>query len=63
MGSGHEASAGEHGGGTQITFESAWLKVPRTEALAAPVVRAVVRRGNQRALERLAALLRDRAAS
>jgi hypothetical protein len=50
------------GGGTQITFESAWLKVPRTEALAAPVVRAVVRRGNQRALERLAALLRDRAA-
>jgi hypothetical protein len=42
------------GGGTRITFESAWLRVPRTEALAAPLVRAIVRRGNKRALERLA---------
>lgn len=45
------------GGGTRITFESAWQQVPRAEALAAPLVRAMVRRGNQRALDRLAALL------
>jgi len=32
------------GGGTGITFESAWLRVPRNEALAAPLVRVVVRR-------------------
>lgn len=46
------------GGGTRITFESAWQHVPRGEALAAPLVRAIVRRGNKRALDRLAALLR-----
>ena len=42
------------GGGTRITFESAWLRVPRNEALAAPLVRAGLRRGNKRSLERLA---------
>jgi hypothetical protein len=47
------------GGGTRITFESAWLRVPRSEALAAPLVRAVLRRGNKRAMERLAEHLRD----
>jgi hypothetical protein len=46
------------GGGTRITFETAWLKVPRAEALSAPLVRALVRRGNTRALERLAGQLR-----
>jgi Polyketide cyclase / dehydrase and lipid transport len=51
------------GGGTRITFESAWLRVPRSEALAAPLVRAVVRRGNNRAMERLAEQLRDHQAS
>jgi hypothetical protein len=50
--------AGLPGGGTRITFESAWLRVPRSEALAAPLVRAVVRRGNKRAMERLAEQLR-----
>jgi hypothetical protein len=50
------------GGGTRITFESAWLEVPRGEALAAPLVRAVVRRGNKRALERLAEQLQARKA-
>jgi hypothetical protein len=49
-------------GGTRITFESAWLRVPRGEALAAPLVRAVLRRGNKRAMERLAGQLRTRAA-
>ena len=51
--------AGLPGGGTRITFESAWLRVPRSEALAAPLVRAVLRRGNKRAMERLAEQLRD----
>jgi hypothetical protein len=46
--------AGLPGGGTRITFESAWLQVPRNEALAAPLVRAIVRRGNKRALAGLA---------
>jgi hypothetical protein len=46
------------GEGTRITFESAWLQVPRSEALAAPLVRAVVRRANKRSMERLAELLR-----
>ena len=50
--------AGLPGGGTRITFESAWLRVPRGEALVAPLVRAVVRRGNKRAMERLAEQLR-----
>jgi hypothetical protein len=54
--------AGLPGGGTRITFESAWLRVPRGEALAAPLVRAVVRRGNKRAMERLAEQLRARKA-
>ncbi|MGH3244818.1 MAG: SRPBCC family protein [Trebonia sp.] len=46
------------GGGTRVTFESAWLRVPRGEAFAAPLVRAMVRRGNKRAMERLAEQLR-----
>lgn len=49
------------GGGTRITFESAWLRVPRSDALAAPLVRVVLRRGNKRAMERLAEQLRARA--
>ena len=47
------------GGGTRITFESAWLQVPRSEALAAPLARTVLRRGNRRSLERLARQLRE----
>lgn len=50
------------GGGTRVTFEVAWLKAPRSEALAAPLVRAVVRRGNQRALGQLAGQLQARSA-
>lgn len=41
-------------GGTRITFEYAWQRAPLSERLAAPVVRAVLRRGNQRAMQRLA---------
>jgi hypothetical protein len=50
-------------GGTRITFETAWLQIPRREALAAPLIRAMIRRGNKRAMERLAELLRDREAA
>jgi hypothetical protein len=53
--------AGLPGGGTRISFESAWLRVPRGEALAAPLVRAMVRRGNKRAMGRLAGQLQARA--
>ena len=42
------------GGGTRITFELAWLEAPARERLAAPLTRAIVRRGNRRAMERLA---------
>jgi hypothetical protein len=45
------------GGGTRISFEIAWLRIPRSERLAAPLTRAVMRRGNARSLERLAARL------
>ena len=44
-------------GGTSISFEIAWLRIPPLERLAAPLTRAVMRRGNQRSLERLAAQL------
>jgi hypothetical protein len=47
------------GGGTRITFELAWLRVPLIERLAAPVTRSVARRGCKRALERLAEQLRS----
>jgi hypothetical protein len=48
------------GGGTRVTFEYAWQKAPLSEVLAAPVVRAMSRRGNQRAVDRLAEQLRTR---
>jgi Polyketide cyclase / dehydrase and lipid transport len=44
-------------GGTRISFEIAWLRAPLLERLAAPLTRAVMRRGNQRSLQRLAAQL------
>jgi hypothetical protein len=46
------------GGGTRITFENAWERVPRAEALTAPLVRAIARRANERSLQRLAEHLR-----
>jgi carbon monoxide dehydrogenase subunit G len=41
-------------GGTRIVFEYAWKQAPLTERLAAPAVRSILARGNQRAMERLA---------
>lgn len=47
-------------GGTQISFEIAWLRIPVLERLAAPLTRAVMRRGNRRSLQRLAVQLAER---
>jgi carbon monoxide dehydrogenase subunit G len=42
------------GGGTHVSFEFAWEQAPLADRVAAPVVRAILRRGNQRAMQRLA---------
>jgi hypothetical protein len=47
-------------GGTKISFELVWLRIPALERLAAPITRAVMRRGNQRSLQRLAVQLAER---
>jgi hypothetical protein len=47
-------------GGTKISFEYAWQQAPLSERLASPLVRAVIRRGNERAMERLAEQLAGR---
>ncbi len=41
------------GGGARVTFEYAWQHMPRVERLAAPLVRALMRRALQRSLVRL----------
>jgi hypothetical protein len=41
-------------GGTRITFEYAWARAPLPDRLAAPLVRRMFRKENQRAMERLA---------
>jgi carbon monoxide dehydrogenase subunit G len=47
-------------GGTRVTFEYAWQQAPVSERLAAPLVRSVLHRANQRAMRRLAEQLRQR---
>jgi polyketide cyclase/dehydrase/lipid transport protein len=42
------------GGGTRIEFEYSWQRAPRSERLTAPLVRAFLRRANERAMTRLA---------
>jgi len=42
------------GGGTRITFEYAWQRAPLSERLASPLVRGILRRGNERSMQRLA---------
>jgi carbon monoxide dehydrogenase subunit G len=51
------------GGHTRIAFEYAWKQAPVSDRVAAPLVRAVLRRGNQRAMERLAEQLNAREAA
>jgi carbon monoxide dehydrogenase subunit G len=46
-------------GGARVTFEYAWEHVPRVERLAAPLVRALMRRALQRSLDRLAVELSE----
>ena len=41
-------------GGTRIKFEYSWQQAPLSERLAAPIVRGILRRGNERAMQRLA---------
>ena len=41
-------------GGRRIEFDRAWATAPVSERLLSPVVRGVMRRFNQRAMERLA---------
>jgi carbon monoxide dehydrogenase subunit G len=41
-------------GGTRINFEYSWQQAPLSERLAAPLVRGILRRGNERAMQRLA---------
>jgi hypothetical protein len=49
------------GGGTHIEFEFALQKVPAIERPFVPLMRKLVRKGNERALERLADLLAGQA--
>jgi carbon monoxide dehydrogenase subunit G len=41
-------------GGTRIEFEYAWRVAPLSERLMSPVVRSMLRKANERAMERLA---------
>ena len=47
------------GGGTHIEFEFALQKVPAMERPLVPFMRKVLRKGNEKAMERLAAQLAD----
>jgi hypothetical protein len=49
------------GGGTNIRFELSWVAAPLSERLAAPLVRAYVRRANAKAMRRLREVLAARA--
>jgi hypothetical protein len=46
------------GGGTHVSFTYAWEQAPLADRLLAPLVRAILRRGNDRAMQRLAEQLR-----
>jgi hypothetical protein len=45
------------GGATRVTFTYAWERAPLADRVLSPVVRSILRRGNARAMERLAAQL------
>jgi hypothetical protein len=44
-------------GGTRVSFTYSWERAPLSDRALAPVVRAILRRGNERAMQRLAAQL------
>ncbi len=41
-------------GGTHVQFEYSWQQIPLSERVMSPVVRGMLRRANERAMERLA---------
>jgi len=41
-------------GGTHVRFQYAWQQIPLSERVMGPVVRSMLRRANERAMERLA---------
>ena len=41
-------------GGTHVQFEYSWQQIPLSERMMSPVVRGMLRRANERAMERLA---------
>jgi hypothetical protein len=45
-------------GGTHVQFEYAWQQTPLSERVMSPVVRGMLRRANERAMERLATQIR-----
>jgi hypothetical protein len=45
------------GGGTLVRFDFAWEKAPFTDRMTAPLLRAVLKRGNEHAMRRLKELL------
>ena len=47
-------------GGTHVAFEYRWIVTPLLDRVAAPLVRAFIRRTNETAMRRLAALLAAR---
>jgi len=47
-------------GATKITFQYSWKQAPLSERMMAPVVRGMLRRANERAMERLAEQLATR---
>ena len=47
-------------GGTRVTFEYAWQRAPLGERLASPLVRGILRRGNERSLPTARRPARDR---
>jgi Polyketide cyclase / dehydrase and lipid transport len=65
---GHRVATGSYrldplpSGGTRITFEYAWQRAPLSDRVAAPLVRAILARGNQRAMTRLVEQLASREA-
>ena len=42
------------GGGTHVQFEYAWQQIPLSERVMSPLVRGMLRRANERAMERMA---------
>jgi polyketide cyclase/dehydrase/lipid transport protein len=50
-------------GGTHVEFEYRWLVTPLMDRLTAPFARSFIRRTNETAMRRLAALLAGRASS